>query len=291
MINWLIKKLRNLYFKLIVFIRVNLLEGRSRTFFARKKQKSIYLTRRTFWQFYPIYNDSLKALLNVVDLLVKEVEEKKDEKFNKAALLLLSRSIQHLETIVILTENGLYSDAWIILREVLSDMNMMYYLHFRQDLLDMFLGEKGDDYQLNKKFKTLFNEGAIAKYLVSKNMPSIRESFQKISKAVHASSWGVQFYGIEGKTKHQYNLKYGPGFESKKALTLLTMIESAHWDYLNIILWHRHHYSLDIQSNPWEEIKRRVREIKGAVLKFNAISMRILLNYEDLIERMRSKNL
>ncbi len=291
MANWLIKKLGDFYFKFRIFIRTKLLEGKNKTIFARKRQKSIYLTKKTFPQFYPIYNDSLSLVLSVVDLLTKEIEEKKDEKFNKATLFLLSRSIQHLETIIVLTENGLYGDAYIILRGVLSDMSMMYYLHFRQDLLDMFLNEKSDDYQQNKKFKELFNEGAIEKYLASKDMPSIRESFQKISKAAHASSWGVQFYGTEGKIKHQYNLKYGPGFESKKALAMLSMIESAHWDYLNIILWHRYHSNLDITSNSWEEIKKQVRKLKKAVLKFNAISMNMLLNYEDLIERMHNKNL
>lgn len=288
---WLTKKLRDPYFKLLIFIRTNLLEGKNKTFFARKRQKSIYLTKSTFRQFYPIYNDSLKILLDVVDLLIKEVEQKKDEKFNKATLFLLSRSIQHIETIVVLTENGLYGDAWATLRGVLSDMNMMYYLHFRQDLLDMFLNETSNDYQLNKKFKELFSEGVIERYLTSKGMPSIRESFQKISKAAHASSWGVQFYGTEGKVKHQYNLKYGPGFESKKALVMLTMIESAHWDYLNTILWHRYYSNMDIQSSHWEEVKKQTRELKKAVLKFNAISMSILLNYEDLIERMHNKNL
>jgi 8-oxo-dGTP diphosphatase len=261
------------------------IQGKRIVDFEEKKNKSVRLTQRTFKQFYPIYEESLSTLLRVVDILIKEVEYNKDSLFNKATLLLLSRSIQHLESILLLTENGLYGDAWVIARGVLSDMSMLYYLHFRPELIEMFLKEEGDDYQLNKRFRKLFNETVIQEELQQHGLSSPQDSFQKISKAAHASSWGAQFYGTRAEKKGQYHLKYGPGFETEKALAILAAIISAHWDYLNTILWHRHHNKLDISSPEWEKIKDDVLKLEIEVTKFSTIGMSVLFEFKDRLKQ------
>ena len=168
----------------------------------------------------------MTTLLNTVDILIKEVEYKKDFLFNKAALLLLSRSIQHSESILLLTENGLYGDSWIITRSIFSDMNMFQYLHLCPELIKMFLEESANEYQSNKEFRKLFSETTVRKKIESRGMSPFKDTFDKMSKTAHASSWGAQLYGTRANKKSQYHFKYGPGFETEKALAILSGIVS-----------------------------------------------------------------
>jgi len=249
--------------------------------FKKKKSRSVNLTQKTFKQFYPIYEEGLSTLLNAVDILIEDTEDNKDLLFNKAALLLLSRSIQHSESILLLTENGLYGDTWIITRSIFSDMNMFQYLHLRPELIKMFLEESTNDYQSNREFSKSFSETAIRKELESRGMSSFKDIFNKMSKAAHASSWGSQFYGTRANKKSQYHLKYGPEFETEKALAILSGIVSSHYDYLNLILLHRYHNKLDINSSKWEKIKKETLELEIKVRKFSSIGISILFKHNS----------
>lgn len=247
--------------------------------FKKKKSKSVDLTRKTFKQFYPIYEEGLNTLLKAVDILIKETENNKDSLFNKAALLLLSRSIQHSESVLLLTENGLYGDTWVIIRSIFSDMNMFQYLHLRPELIKMFLEESANDYQSNKEFNKSFSETAIRKELESHGMSSFKNIFDKMSKTAHASSWGAQLYGTRASKKNQYHFKYGPGFETEKALAILSGIVSSHYDYLNLILLHRYHNKLDIDSSKWEKIKEETLKLEEEVRKFSNIGILVLFKH------------
>lgn len=245
--------------------------------FKNDRDKSEKITRETFRVLYSVYWDSLSILLDVKDQLIKEVESHYDEEFNSASLMLLSKSIQHLESIFILVENGLYGDAIILLRSVLSEMGMLYYLHYNPDLIDLFNKEREDDYQKNKDFSKAFNESTIDDCLSKKGMRSIKSSFQKISKSSHASAWGTQLFGKMRKGD-KYYLKYGPEFDLEKANFVLVTVFSAHYDYLNAILWHRNQNDLEIDTPFWESVKERLRNLRPRVHSLNALGKNIILN-------------
>ncbi len=240
-------------------------------------------SRETFFPFYGLHSESLKEILAVKDELIKEFEKGYDKEFNKALLLLLSRSIQHIESIFLLTERGLYGDAFILLRGVLSDINMIYYLHFNPHLVSGFIKESDTSYQQDSDFKKSFSEAAIDYDLKKHGVKSIKDSFQKLSKAAHASAWGAQFYGTAGKSgteRQKFFVKYGPGFEAKKILALFGMTVSAHWDFLNIILWHRYHKNLDIDSVFWMDIRNRVRQLKPKILSLSKLGEELLIEFD-----------
>lgn len=270
--------------------RLNLLGliVRGKLGFDKDYQRTLRTTRRTFFPFYSLHSESLKEVLRVKDELISDMQKGYDKDFNEAALLLLSRSIQHFESIFLLTERGLYGDAFTLLRSVMSDMNMFYYLHFNPHLISDFIKESDVDYQSDKNFRSNFNEGAIEKDLEARGVKSIKKSFQILSKTAHASAWGTQLYGTEGKIvngRQQFHAKYGPGFETKKALVLFSIMVSSHWDYLNMILWHRYHNKLDINSKFWMSIRHRVRDLKPRILDLSDFGESILINFDAMKKR------
>ncbi len=247
---------------------------------TKRKRTSVLLTRHSCKPFYPLYNDSSKLLKTVVDLLVDEIEKEIDTEFNSASLILLNRSIQHFESIVTLTEQGLYGDAWILLRSVMSDMNMIYYLHFNPELIEKFLSERGDTYQLDKSFKESFSESKIIDSLHQHDLSISKTSFSKLSKASHASSWGSQLFGQENSSK-SYSMKYGPGYEFKKAVTMLSVILGGSLDYVNIILNHRSENGLDVNSGPWARIQKEQNMLIEPVKKLAQRGVQIIQNYNS----------
>lgn len=263
------------------FLSTLILESGCSTYFTRNRYWNIAITKRQLKAFYPIYNESIKALLEVIDLLITEAREGVDEQFNKATLILLSRSVQHFESIVVLTENGLYGDAMALSRNILSDMLMFSYLHLHPELIDLFLKEKSGDYKSNKKFKEAFSESKMIEEMEKRGGSALsKESFSKISKALHASSWGIQYYARESSTGLTHHLKYGPGYEFKKSLMMLAIILSGPWDYLTMIISHREIDKLDVSSENWKRIKKKINQLEKPVKRLSARGLQILMNWE-----------
>lgn len=250
--------------------------------FDGKYRKIALRTRTVFFPFYELHSESLIELLKVKDELIKEAQKNYDKNFNEVTLFLLSRSIQNLESIFILTERGLYGSAFGLLRNVLSDMNMFLYLHYNPNLITAFMQETQTSYQEDINFKSSFNEGAIDEDLKKRGVKSIKQGLQVLSKTMHASVWGSQLYGTEGKIingRLNFHAKYEPGFETKKALALLNIILSAHLDYLCMILDHRYENKLDIQSKFWKDIIKRIRELEPKILSLSDLG-------ENMIAKM-----
>lgn len=258
---------------------------KGRLLFDKDYRRISKKTRNRLNKLYKLHTKSLVEILRVKDELIKEVEEGKDKDFNTATLLLLSRSVQHIESIYILVERGLYGDAFPLIRCLLSDMNMFYYLHFKPQLLKDFLDEKQESYQIDKKFKQLFKEAAIDFELEKQGIKSITPAFQTLSKAAHASAWGTQLFGTQNLSeKNKYCPRFGPQMEFQKTLGLLNSVLSAHWDYLNMILWHRYHNGLDIESDFWLDIRKRVKSIKPRLVTLSMISTEFLAELDQELE-------
>jgi hypothetical protein len=257
-----------------------------KSLFEKKKYKIKKLTKKTYKPFYDIYNEGLRLILKLKDELISEFERGEDEEFNKACLVLLCRSIQHLESIVTLTEAGLYGDATALIRNIMSDMDMLYYLHFNPQLINIFLKESAKDYQTNKNFNKYFNESAIDRFLSNKGLISIKESFQKLSKGNHASSWGCQFYGTRGE-ENKYNLKYEPGFETYKTLYIFPMIIPAHYDFINIILQHKKDANLNLDKTIWKETIEATIKLNSKITKFIHTFNKILNNYDCILKNKK----
>lgn len=179
--------------------------------------------------------------------------------------MLINRALQHIESIRVLTERGLYGDSFVLVRSLMSDVSMIQYLHFHPELLDLFLTEKQDDYQNNKNFKKAFNETTIEKELVDKGLPPFSLSFQALSKASHASSFGSQLYGSKGEKSSQYYLNYGPKFQPEKALILLDIAAGSFYDLITLVLWHRFHTKEKIDNEGWEKVKVDLEKLKKDV--------------------------
>ena len=233
--------------------------------FEEKEEKIVSLTKRAIIRAYPIYWFGLDIAKDVVNLLIEDVSTCPDgdrKKYSQAFLILINRSIQHIESIRILTERGLYGDCFVLTRSLMSNLSMMQYLHHHPELLDLFLKERQEDYQHNKDFKKAFNETTIEKELVEKGLPPFGSAFQVLSKASHASSFGSQLYGSRGKEKGQYYLNYGPKFQPEKALLLMYIVAGSHYDLVNLVLWHCYHAKEEIDTAGWEKVKIDLRKLK-----------------------------
>lgn len=235
---------------------------------GEKEERIAKLTKNAVKPAYPIYWKGLNLLKDVINLLIKDATENKKErsrKYSIAYLLLINRSIQHIESMRLLTERGLYGDSFVLMRCLESDLSMMQYLHFHPELLDLFLNEKQEDYQTNKEFKRMFSEGAVERDLSKRGVTPFGTSFQILSKASHASSFGSQFFGSRGAKDGQYYLNYGPKFQPEKALMIIDLIAVSNYDLINSVLWHRYHAGEDLNTAKWNRVKAGQRGLKGQV--------------------------
>lgn len=246
--------------------------------FNKKEEKTKELTNHGCAQAYPVYWLGVEVVLKVVDLLQKEIsmnENNKTEvvKYNKAYLVLLSRSIQHAESMRILVENGLYGDCFPLSRNLLSNFNMMQYLHYHPEFLDLFLSERQDDYQKNKEFRAVFREDVIERDLMSRGVQPMGGVFHMLSKTSHASYFGAQLYWTKDHKSGLHNLKYGPAFEPEKALLLSNLFSATHYDHINLILWHRHHAKEEIETEGWFEVREKLKDLKLSAEKFSKAAL------------------
>jgi hypothetical protein len=243
--------------------------------FREEAHKTKNKTEKEFKETKVIYWHSLELTLQVVELLITENDNPKIangvKKYDQCCLLILNRCIQHLESIRTLIHHGLYGDSFVLMRSVLSDLNMMQYLHFRPDLLDLFLHETIDDYQKNKDFKNVFTEKVIEDELIRQGLPSLKDGFQFLSKASHTSSFGAQLYCTKDHNSHFHYPKFEPVFEFEKALLLSDVISTVHLDLVDIILNHRHLNSLTLDSQEWKTL---IMSRENLMIKSQAISKR-----------------
>src|SRR3989344_5679067 len=233
--------------------------------FEEKEAKIIETTKSTLHLAYKIYWEGLNLIKDTINLLIEDAIKNPSNKFNLAYLMLINRSVQHIESIRLLTERGLYGNSFVLLRGLMSDLSMMQYLHFHPELLDLFLDEKQDDYQMNKNFKKFFSESAVESDLVNRGTKPFGPTFQLLSKASHSSSFGSQLFGSKGKQDGQYHFNYGPKFQPEKGLMLLDLVASSHYDLVNNVLWHRHHSGEEIDTPEWEKVKENLRSLKSKV--------------------------
>ncbi len=243
--------------------------------FEDKENKILVQTKNMLKTLFPIYSFGLENILKTKDLLINDVENNIDIKYNKACLILLNSSIQHLESIKVLLQSGLYGDCFVLIRSLMSNIAMLQYLHFHPKLLDLFLKESLKDYQNNSEFKKNFNETAIEKDLESRGISSFKKSFQILSKTSHASSWGAQLYGVRGEV-NQYFPTYGPTFDPEKATAISVAIVSGHYDLISIVLWHRQHTDLPIDSSEWDKVKANFHKLEIEISMFLNSALTIL---------------
>jgi len=240
--------------------------------FESKEAEILDLTKKTFQLAYPIYWSGLRILKDAVDLLIKEYAASPDTekpKYKLVLLMLVNRAIQHLESMRLLVERGLYGDAFVLTRSVMSDLSMVSYLSFHPELHDLFLKESEKDYQENKAFKKAFNEGEIERELTKKGMQTADNAFRILSKTSHASAFGSQLFGYRPSRGNKYHFNYGPKFDAEKGLLLMFVIASGHYDFIVQILAHIEGLENGILPPEWNGVAARTLELESQVQIFN----------------------
>lgn len=234
--------------------------------FEKKESEILTLSQGAFGIVYPVYWSALGILKDAIDILITEYASSPptgESKYALALLMLINRSIQHLESIRLLTERGLYGDAFILLRSVMSDLSMCNYLSIHPELLDLFLNENEKDYQENKEFKNAFNEGEIERSLIARGIEPAKNGFRVLSKTSHASSFGSQLFGYRPDGGNKYHFNYGPKFDAEKGLLLMLILTSGHYDFLVQILAYEEQKGNGKLFGEWKGIAERVRQLKS----------------------------
>lgn len=255
--------------------------------FDNKYNESVKISRETFHALYSIYNHFLGLILELKEEIIREYKASVDAEFNLVFLQILNRTIQHTESIILLTERGLYGDAFALYRNILSDSNMFYYLHFKPELIDMFFSENEESYQAkNSDFKKNFSEYAIATELKNRGVSSTKNIFDLFSKAAHTSAFGAQLYSRRSSNNQdRFHLKYGPGLERERAMIILFITMQIHKDLINGIIWHRMENKLDVSSGFWLNILEKIGKMDHDISKLTSITTSLL----DELEKNRTK--
>ncbi len=240
--------------------------------FEKTEKEIIERTQDIFELAYRIYWSGLDTLKDAINLLIKESLAAPTELHIKILLLLTNRAIQHVEGVRLLTERGLYGDAFALMRNVMSDLSMMQYLHHHSELRELFWNEKQDDYQKNPAFNKAFNESSIEKDLVGRGATPFMQAFRILSKAHHASAFGSQLYGSEGEKDGQYHFTYGPRLQEKKALMLMDLISSLHYDVLSNILGYQEEKGNGCISEDWKNIENAAIKLEIQVKSYSDAS-------------------
>ncbi len=238
-------------------------------------------TKMTLSLLYPIYWEGLGVLKDAVALLINEVKETpgtEEAKFKTIQLMLVNRSIQHLETIRILMERGLYGDAFVIVRSIMSDLSMLIYLFSHPELRDLFLKETEDDYQKNPAFKDAFSEGTIERDIVAHGGKPAKKAFRILSKSSHASAFGSQLYGYRGKG-NKYHFNYGPKLEIHKALMLAMTLSTGHYDFVVQLLAYQEELGNGELPEDWKNIAKAAAKLPITASAFDFAAKAVMKDY------------
>jgi len=233
-----------------------------RTPFSRRRNESEYLTQKSLKPFYETYFRSVQLLLKIIPLLEKERNILKiDVEYNRAASTLINKSLQHFESVIVLTEQGLYGDATALMRNVTSDLLMLDYLNLHPELVSKFLEETKTTYQDDSSFKKIFNEVTMIRELQSHGSVLSMETFSIMSKASHSSHWGSQMYAYD-LPNGDIAYKNGPRYEFKKSVAHWAMIVAAPFDFARSVMRHRVHTKLDMISKEWRLVHKEIVAIE-----------------------------
>lgn len=150
-------------------------------------------------------NSKFKAELELFDssiaLFVKFLEglrRTEYTRFEEALLILSSKMVSDAQCTRLCVTSGWTGTALGVERMFQSARNMILFLGYYPEYLEMWFQEKHDSYQTDKEFKRTFSEGNISSSLSKVGFSDNTLTFQLLSKGSHASYFGMQVYASKG---------------------------------------------------------------------------------------------
>lgn len=160
------------------------------------------------------FERSLGFYSYAVPRIIEKHGDYKTDPFWEAYSWLAAKCLSNFRSIGLLVDHGWHGSAYALLRSMYVDTAMLWYLHFRPDLIEKWLNESETEYRDSREFYNNFNEKAMFKMLGTKGIGHTLDTFRWFSKSAHASGWGVRFFAQDGR------LAFGP-FESLEHMNML----------------------------------------------------------------------
>ena len=137
----------------------------------------------------------LDYLCSLLEFLLISIQQKKAEhtRFEEAFIILGTKILSHARSIKHVLIQGWHGDAYSLINFLLSDIQMVMYLGYYPEHLELWFAEKQDSYK-DDKFRAVFSENAIIKGLNQKNIETTYSIFSLFRKSAHGSYWGAQAY-------------------------------------------------------------------------------------------------
>lgn len=208
---------------------------------------------------YDVTDKLAQTILECAKLAVSRPKAERDDTFLHAFIFLASKVISHLEGARLLLDVGRYGDVAIIARGLLSDVMTIQYLSLSSNEESAAWFELAKSRPVTgahdpayRRLLEQFSEGRMRLKIAEAGQRPIssRESFGAYSEAVHAGSWGLQFYafqelGPSGNFAVQFGPTYQPLIALRKAAVVGALALQVTEDFLSWceergVDWHRH---------------------------------------------------
>lgn len=135
-------------------------------------------------------------LCSLLEFLLISIQQRNGDhnKFEEAFIIQGTKILSHTRSIRHILVQGWHGDAYSLVSLLLTDVQMIMYLGYYPEHLDLWFSEKQESYQKDNKFRIVFSDGAIIRGLNQKNIEATYNIFSLFRKSTHASYWGAQAY-------------------------------------------------------------------------------------------------
>lgn len=138
----------------------------------------------------------LDYLCALLEFLLISIQQKEGEhsKFEEAFIIQGTKILSHARSIRCILVKGWHGDAYSLISLLLCDTQMIMYLGYYPEYLDLWFSEQQDSYQNDDSFRKAFSDSAVIRGLNQKNIEATYSIFSLFRKSAHASYWGAQAY-------------------------------------------------------------------------------------------------
>ena len=222
-----------------------------------------------------LYKKCFSLLMSSIRLSRTTLENNQAEKllFQEVFVRLSVKIMNNGEAMHQLIQKGLYGSCFVLMRTLIFDVHMIWYLYLNPELIEPWLSENFMSYK-NRDWSEQFKEKTIIKNLEEKGKPynlSISETtFSLYSKAGHPCFFSIRFFQNQNGV-----LAYVPDFQFQTAQWML-------WNIVGLLLYPTQIYLLHNKDDKTDELKRLGEEYARLMGTANHFGLKVVDTHKNI---------
>ncbi len=183
--------------------------------------------------------------------------------------------MNNAEAMNILIQRGRYGSCFVLMRTLIFDVHMIWYLYLNPELIEPWLSENFMSYK-NRDWSEQFKEKTIIKNLEEKGKPynlSVSETaFTFYSKAGHPCFFSIRFFQNKNGV-----LAYVPDFQFETSQWML-------WTIVGLLLYPTQIYLLEHKGDKTNELRLLREEYNRLMQTANHFGLKVVETHKNIYQ-------